>query len=78
MGRMIVFRNESEHSDVMNMLRKGKELIAEACAMLESNTESDERNYRGMSYRHDTSYGSRDYDGYDERMNMRRGGRYGY
>ena len=65
MGRMIVFRDENEHEELMHLLRKGKEMMERACELLDRNTEMNERDSYRRNYRED----------YDHRMS---GGRYGY
>lgn len=82
-GFIIEFRDEEQYGDVMSKLHKAKKAICEAYdAMHEADESSEMSERRGMrgGYRgdwHDRDYrgGYRNYDRYEEEMNMRRDGR---
>lgn len=72
MSYILEFRNEGEHEEIMEKVRKAKKAVCEAWEALDKSSAYSERRYSNMGYRDDD-------DDMEYRYgNHRRGGRYSY
>lgn len=72
MSYILEFRNEVEHEEIMEKLKKAKKAVCEAWEALENSASYSERRYPNMGYRED-------YDDVEYRRGGRaRNGRYSY